>query len=98
MHNFDFRFGRSRSFFGQAWLNLASRGGRHNNAIIEAYSGIIVRNSGALESFLNFPKFRARVAGLFWGRLLIRSWVGARFGVPKYRRTRPRGFIGFGAS
>ena len=83
MHNLDFRFGRSRSFFGQAWLNLASRGGRHNNAIIEAYSGIIIRNSGALESPLNFPKVRARVAGLFWGRPSSRSWAWARSGVPK---------------
>ena len=42
-------------------LTLHPGVGRHNNALSKAYGGIIVRNSGALESPLNFPRSRARV-------------------------------------
>jgi hypothetical protein len=42
-------------------LTLHPGVGRHNNASSKAYGGIIIRNSGALESPLNFPKSRAQV-------------------------------------
>ena len=42
-------------------LTLHPGVGRHNNSLIKAYGGIIVRNSGALGGPLNFPRSRARV-------------------------------------
>ncbi len=51
-----YRFDRSRPFVGQDWLNLASRIGGHNSAIIKAYSGITIRKSALRNRCVHLPK------------------------------------------